>query len=110
MRRIIVALIATGLLVSMAPMGRSMPPEGCAAYNPGEPVCRFEVTHNTAGPVSGVAGRGSWAVVVKRGKKRIVLKSPPSGEPYSEEFLFKKGDKVTARARSAGSSLIVGGE
>ena len=115
MRRLVILATAAALTVAGAAPGTAalldrMPPEGCEAVNPGQPKCTFRATHNTTGPVSGAAGEGKWVVVVKRGRKTITLKSPSSGEPAGVEFLYKKGDKVTAKALSAGSSVIAGGE
>ncbi len=109
MRKLIVGIASTALALGAFP-AHSMPPEGCEAVNPGQPVCKFKVTHDTAGPVSGVAGVGDWKVIVKHGKKKTVLKSPSSGDPIAQEHLFLAGDKVTAKALSPGSGLVVGGE
>ena len=109
MRKLIVGSISAVLLLGTVP-AQSMPPEGCEAANPGSPTCTLTITHNTAGPVSGVAGVGDWIVIVKKGKKRTKLTSPSSGEPTAQEFLFVKGMKVTATALTPGSALVVGGE
>jgi hypothetical protein len=85
-------------------------PEGCEAMNPAVPSCSFTVAESMSGPVSGVAGEGTWVVKVKRGKQKIKLNSPSGGAPFVIEFLFRAGDKVTAIAVSPGASLIVGGD
>lgn len=83
-------------------------PEGCQAFNPGQPKCTWKFTHDTDSPVNGVAGMGTWIVKIKRGKKTEVIKSPAYGEPTAVEHAFRKGDKVVAIAKSAGSGLVVG--
>jgi hypothetical protein len=109
MRRLIVVTVAAAFVVGPAPAG-SVPPEGCEAVNPGAPVCKFKVTHNTTGPVSGVAGVGDWVVVARKGRRKTVLSSPAYGEPTAQDYLFKKGTRVKAKALSPGSALVVGGE
>lgn len=109
MRKLIVGTVATVLVVGAFP-AYSMPPEGCEAVNPGSPVCTLKITHDTTGPVSGVAGVGDWIVIAKKGKKKVTLKSPSSGEPSAQEYLFVTGTKVTAKALSPGSALVVGGD
>lgn len=108
MRKLFVGAVSALIVMGTVP-AHSVPPEGCEAVNPGAPTCTFKVTHDTAGPVSGVAGEGKWVVIVKRGRTKTVLKSP-SADPSALEFLFRKGDKVTAKALTPGSALIVGGE
>ena len=88
----------------------AMEPEGCEAMNPAAPTCTFTVAETMAGPVTGVAGEGTWTVKVKRGKKTIKLQSPSSGQPTAVTFSFLKGDVVTATAVSPGAALIVGGD
>lgn len=85
-------------------------PEGCEAVNPGQPTCSYTATDDTASPVSGAGGRGSWVVTVKRGKKKFTYKSPPSGEPTAIAFEILAGDKITAKALTPGTGLVVGGE
>jgi hypothetical protein len=109
MRNLIIGSLTTALLLGTVP-AQSMPPEGCEAVNPGAPTCTLTITHDTAGPVSGVAGEGDWVVIVKKGKKKTKLTSPSSGDATAQEFLFVKGMKVTAKALSPGSALAVGGE
>ena len=109
MRKLIVGAFSILLLLGAVP-AQSMPPEGCEAANPGQPTCTLTITHNTAGPVSGVAGSGDWLVIVKHGKKKVKLRSPSNGDPTAVEHLFVKGDKITAKALTPGSALVVGGE
>jgi hypothetical protein len=90
--------------------GERRAPEGCEAMNPAQSTCSFTVLEDMEGPVAGVAGRGDWLVKVKRGKKRIKIKSPAGGAPTAVEFLYQQGDKVTAIALSPGSSLVAGGD
>ncbi len=84
-------------------------PEGCLAVNPAQPTCSYKAAEavNTFG---GAAGRGSWIVKVKVGKKTTTYQSPASGEPYGTQFMIPAGATVTATATSAGSGVIVGGE
>lgn len=113
--------VAVSLLISVLPAAsavtradrNALEPEGCQAFNPGQPKCSYEVTHETDSPVTGVAGAGDWIVKIKRGKgkKKQVEKirsSSSYGEPTAVEFQFEAGDKVTAKALSPGSGLIVG--
>lgn len=110
MRRLIVAsLIATLWLIPL-PVARSVPPEGCEAVNPGMETCKLTITHPTTGPVSGVAGVGSWIVIVKRGKTKIKIKSPSSGEPTAVGQTFQTGDVIIGKALTPGSALAAGGE
>ncbi|MFN2524771.1 MAG: hypothetical protein ABR505_00680 [Actinomycetota bacterium] len=110
MRKLIVVLLIATLWLIPLPMARSIPPEGCEAVNPGMTQCVLEITHPTTGPVSGVAGVGSWIVIVKRGKTKIKIKSPSSGEPTAVGQTYLEGDVVTAKALTPGSALVVGGE
>lgn len=114
MRRILVTILLVGLVAlpgaaRLAP-AFGTPPEWCQAANPGPTTCSFTVTHNTNGPVSGIAGRGSWTVTVQRGKTKITMKSSPAGDPEAVAFMFQTGDKVTAKALTPGTFVIVGGE
>lgn len=114
MRKLLTAGLLLGLLAlpgaaRLAP-ALGVPPEACQAVNPGQPTCTFTVTHNTTGPVSGVAGRGSWVVKVKRGKATLKIQSNAAGDPQASAFIFQTGDKVTATALTPGSALAVGGE
>ena len=114
MRKLVTAALLLGL-VALPGAGRlapalGVPPEGCQAVNPGQPTCTFTVTHNTTGPVSGIAGRGSWVVKVKRGKATTTIKSNAAGDPQAVAYIFQTGDKVTASALTPGSALAVGGD
>ncbi len=117
------ALIAAGVVVLLsapAAGGRApgvvadleRAPEGCEAVNPVAPTCTFTVTEDMEGPVAGAAGWGDWVVKVKRGKKVVATINGGGsyGEPHAEEFLFKKGDKVSVAALSPGSGVIAGGD
>ena len=113
MRRSIVAAGAASVIVFslMAPAeAGDDAPEGCEALAPVAPTCSFTVAESMEGPVAGVAGRGDWIVKVKRGKKTLKIASPSGGTPTAVEFLFRKGDRVTATALSPGSGLVVGGD
>lgn len=116
MRKLIIAgLVSAALAVPGAGGAESIdgwldePVEGCQAFNPGQPTCTFTATRDNETPVSGAAGRGSWSVTVQRGKKKMVYKSPSSGEPTATGFEILEGDKVTAKALSAGSGVTTGG-
>ena len=108
----IVAVAATAVLFSTVGVAGAADdaPEGCEAMNPAASTCTFTVTESMSGPVTGVAGEGTWIVKVKRGKKTIKLQSPASGAPTAVTFTYLKGDKVTATALSPGASLIAGGD
>jgi hypothetical protein len=114
-------LVAVSLFVAALPVASGAAPEqpsdrepeGCQAFNPGQPKCSYVVTHETDSPVTGVAGAGDWIVKVKRGKgkkKKVerISSSSSYGEPTTVEFQFREGDKVIAEALSPGSGLIVG--
>jgi hypothetical protein len=111
-RRGIAAAAATAVLLSMVGEAgaRRYEPEGCEAVNPGQPTCTFTVTETMEGPVTGVAGQGTWLVKVKRGKKTLKIKSPANGAPTAVTFTYIAGDKVTATAISPGAGLIAGGD
>ena len=107
----IVAIAATAVLFSTVGIaGANDAPEGCEAMNPVAPSCSFTVVESMSGPVTGVAGEGTWVVKVKRGKQKIKLTSPTGGAPTAVTFPFQAGDKVTAIAVSPGAALIVGGD
>jgi hypothetical protein len=107
----VAAAAATAVLFSMVGIaGAQDAPEGCEAMNPAAPTCSFTVAESMSGPVTGVAGEGTWVVKVKRGKQKIKLTSPASGAPTAVTFTFQAGDKVTATAVSPGAALIVGGD
>ncbi|MGH2730119.1 MAG: hypothetical protein ACRDJI_05855 [Actinomycetota bacterium] len=115
MRKLVIAGVITGMTVlpgaGEAAVGGGfsvMPPESCQAFNPGQPMCSFTATSASATPVSGIAGAGSWVVIVKRGKLKTVYKSPAGGEPTAVGFDIAPGDKITAKALTPGSGLIVG--
>ena len=117
MRKAIVAAGAAALLAvpgggnaGGVTLDREMEPEGCQALNPVAPTCAFTVLEDMEGPVAGAAGYGTWIVKIKRGKQRMKLKSPASGEPTASEFLFEQGDKVKVTAVSPGSGVIAGGD
>lgn len=115
MRKLVIAGIITGMTLlpgaGEAAVGEgssAREPESCQAFNPGQPKCTFTATSASATPVSGVAGAGSWVVIVKRGKLKTVYKSPAAGEPTAVGFAIAPGDKITAKALTPGSGLIVG--
>jgi hypothetical protein len=118
MRTALVSVGAVAVLVVSAAGGSAtgvqvdpkLEPEGCQAVNPVAPTCSFTVLEDMDGPVAGAAGYGTWIVKIKRGKQKMKLKSPASGEPTASEFLFEQGDKVSVTAVSAGSGVIAGGD
>ena len=109
--RIVTLSVTAALLSTVSVAGAADDaPEGCEAMNPAVPTCSFTVAESMSGPVTGVAGEGTWVVKVKRGKQKIKLTSPANGAPTAVTFPFQAGDKVTATAVSPGAALIVGGD
>jgi len=115
MRKLVVAAIIAGMTLlpgagraEITTRSTADESESCQAFNPGQPVCKFTAEAASATPVSGVSGAGSWVVIVKRGKLKTVYKSPAGGEPTAVEFAIAPGDKITAKALTPGSGLIVG--
>ncbi len=111
MRKALVGSLLTAALLAPIPApatGLERVPEACLAVNPGIPTCTFTVAQNSAAPTpTGVSAVGDWIVVVKRGKKKITMKST-GAIPDGPEFTFKIGDVVTARAKSPGTYVLVG--
>ena len=113
MRRLALVAAAIGLLLAPAPVSALAtrgPMDSCLAVNPGQAQCSFTVTQDATTPVSGAAGRGDWIVIIKSGKMKTTLKSPPGGDPTATSYALKAGDKVTAKALSPGSAVIAGGQ
>jgi hypothetical protein len=106
MRKVVVLVALASIAIT--PSLSHAEPEGCQAFNPGQPKCTYTVTHSGASPVTGIAGVGKWVVKIKVGRKTTTVKSPASGEPTEVTMTFKKGSKITATALSPGSGLIVG--
>ena len=96
-------LAACVLMISSAHAGAA---EGCVATNPGQPACRYRASASTD---ASATGTGSWIVTVKHGR-RTTSYSPDGyyGEPSVETVAIHKGDKITAKALSEGSSVIIG--
>jgi hypothetical protein len=109
MRRIIVAIAAGALLLPLPLHAEADQVEGCQAVNPGQPICTYTATESTVTPVSGVAGRGDWIVIVKRGKAKFTYKSPADGAPTATGFTIVTGDKITGKALTPGSGIAIGG-
>lgn len=112
MRKALAATL-TGALVLALQVGAvgSTPidePEGCQAFNPGQPTCSYTVTHTTESPVTGFAAVGKWEAKIKRGKKTIKVSGPAAGEPTAVTFEFEVGDKVSVTTLSPGSGVIAG--
>ena len=111
MRKLVVALLTLGLFIGPAAGARtSKGREGCQAFDPLQPTCRFTVTHHAESPVTGIGGSGDWIVFVKRGDETLRYESPANGQVWLMEVAFRVGDKVTAKALSPGSGLTVGHE
>ena len=115
MRVLVVTALAAALTMVPATARSALDPatdepEGCQAFNPGQPTCTFTATTDAETPISGALGVGSWVVKVKRAgeKKPITLKGSPDGAPSVSEFTFQEGDVVKAKALSAGTFMTVG--
>jgi hypothetical protein len=104
MTRSIVALLVALFVVPIPAGAERLEPEGCQAFNPGQPTCSYTVTHEGTSPVTGFAGMGDWSAVVKRGKKKIKIAA--SQEPVI--FEFQEGDVVKVVTSSPGSGVIAG--
>src|SRR5688572_30675228 len=102
--RVIVSLIAAAFVAPWSVGAAARAPEGCQVVNPGQPSCSYTVTHSAGSPVTGFAGMGEWAAVVKRGKEKIKIAG--SQEPVT--FEFEEGDKVKVVAKTPGSGAIAG--
>jgi hypothetical protein len=104
-----------GALVSVALMAPTAPalelrdePESCLAMNPTQPKCTFEITsESTSQTVTGAVGAGTWKVIVKRGKQKMMIK-PAGAEPEPVAFQYEVGDKVTAITTGAGTWVLAG--
>lgn len=103
-RRVVVGMIVAAFVVPHSVSTASRAPEGCQVVNPGQPSCSYIVTHSGGSPVTGFAGMGEWAAVVKRGKEKIKIAG--SQEPVT--FEFQEGDKVKVVAKTPGSGAIAG--
>lgn len=114
MTKKVLAIAAIGGLL-WVPSGNAGPAltedamEGCIALNPGQPKCTYKATE-AVDTFGGAAGRGTWVVTVKVGKKTTTYKGAASGEPTGTQFTIPAGATVTAKATAAGSGVIVGGE
>ena len=110
MKKIVLLLAAVALLAPAA-QGASLTkePEGCQAFNPGQPTCTFTATMDAGSPVSGGIGSGSWVVKVKRpGEKKPIVFKP--ADPYGGfvEFAYREGDVVSAEALTPGTLMTAG--
>ena len=103
-RRVVVGMVVAAFVVPHSVGATTRAPEGCQVVNPGQPSCSYTVTHSGGSPVTGFAGMGDWAAVVKRGKEKI--KFAGSQEPVT--FEFQEGDKVKVVAKTPGSGAIAG--
>lgn len=109
MRKIIIACSVLAVLTQTAsaePVA-TLAPEGCQAFNPGQPSCSFKVTHASGTPVSGYVAAGSWVIKIKEGKKTTTIKSS-SPAPTGVTSTFANGAKVSAETLSPGSFVIIG--
>ena len=107
--RLVIA--ACSLLVLLVPASPAQPheaaPEGCQAYNPGQPSCSFKVTHQSGTPISGYAAVGTWVIKIKAGGKTTTIESS-SPAPTASVSAWPKGARITASATAAGSFVIIG--
>jgi hypothetical protein len=105
------ALVGALLTMPIAAAGSAgrRAPEGCEAVNPVQPTCTYKATE-AVDTFGGAAGRGDWVVTVKVGKKKTTYKGSATGDPTGTQFMIPAGATVTAKALSAGSGVIVGGE
>jgi hypothetical protein len=110
MRKLIVGTAVAGLLLAPSSVGAKGPNDQCFASNPGTSTCSFTVSESATTPVTGAVGRGTWVVIVKRGKVKTTLKSPSNGDPTATSYTFMAGDKVTAKALAPGSAVLTGGQ
>ena len=107
MRKSIIAVVAGAALLipAVAPATEVREPESCFAAYGAMPSCSFTVTsESSSGTVTGAVGPGTWVVVVKRGKKKITIKSP--AEPGPVAFPFEVDDKVSATVTGPGWVLV----
>ena len=106
---VVAVLMPIGGAVASSGAKATDEPEGCQAFNPGQPTCKFTATIDSESPVSGATGSGSWVVTVKRvGEKKPIVLKP--ADPYGGvvEFAYQQGDKVTAKALSPGTMMTAG--
>lgn len=111
MKSVFVAAVLTWVMVVPAQVGygRALDePEGCQVFNPVQSKCSYKPTHKGESPVTGIAGWGKWVVKIKVGKKKIVERSPSTGEPTTIEMPIPAGAQVTMKALTPGSGGTVG--
>ena len=110
MKKVLAGMILAVLpLAGAATAATVAEPEGCQAFNPGQPTCTFTATMDAQTPVSGGMGSGSWIVKVKRpGEKKPIVLKPV--DPYGGvvEFAYQEGDKVSAEALTPGTLMTAG--
>lgn len=117
MKKVLATVLASGLLLVPIATARSVEAldtaEGCEAVNPAQSTCTYK-TAEALDTFGGAAGEGDWivTVVVGKGKKKQIstYTSPSDGSPTGEQFMIPAGATVTAKALSAGSGVVVGGE
>lgn len=101
--RILTLVAVCVLMIPAAGVGAA---EGCAAVNPGQETCRYQASTSTDARATGT---GNWIVTVKHGRRTINYSPSNSyGEPSVETVTIHKGDKITAKALSAGASVVIG--
>ncbi|MGH2757899.1 MAG: hypothetical protein ACRDI3_08935 [Actinomycetota bacterium] len=108
-RTILGAVVSVALMAPAAPAFELQDePESCLAVNPAQPKCSFEITsESTSQTVTGAVGAGTWKVIVKRGKKKMVIQ-PAGPEPEPVAFAYEVGDKVTAITTGPGTWVLAG--
>lgn len=112
-KTIVIAVIAAALAVpgsATAVQVESDTPELCFAQNPVQPTCKITIqSDSTFNAASGVTGAGDWKLVIKRGKKKIVIESCEVGTCLGgPSFPYQKGDVLTGTALTPGSWILAG--
>jgi hypothetical protein len=104
-----IAVLATAVLaaLALAPVQQALPagPEGCVVTNPANPEFSNPCTYK-ATVKGGIAGAGTFKVIIKRGLKTIVYTNKQGNQ--WDYGVIKPRDTVTAKAISPGSSVAVG--
>ena len=101
---VLAAVAGTLVLTPMQP-GYTAGPEGCVVTNPANPQYKNPCTY-TATVKGGIAGGGTFKVVIVRGTTKITYTNA-KGNQWSIGTIHPK-DKVTAYALKPGSIVAVG--
>jgi hypothetical protein len=99
------ALAVGALIVVPVHPGMAAGPEGCVVTNPPNGAYSNPCTYKATVP-GGIVGGGGFKVVIKRGKKKIVLTDAKS-DNYDIGTIHPR-DKVTATAVGPMSFVAVG--